>query len=113
MANEKISEYANSVSELEDADLLDVSKDIGGGNFESQKMTGAILRGFYRSGSIVITGSPQTVAFSSDLANTDYEVFIIDPDGIGFEDLGTFTVSGFDINGIIAGTMGYIAILNN
>ena len=103
MANEKISEYANSVSELEDTDLVDVSKDIGGGNFESQKMTGAIL----------ITGSPQTVAFSSDLANTDYEVFIIDPDGIGFEDLGTFTVSGFDINGIIAGTMGYIAILNN
>ncbi len=113
MANEKISEYSNSVSELENTDLLDVSKDIGGGSFESQKMTGAILRGFYRSGSITLTGSSQTVAFTSAMANTSFEVFIIDPNGLGWENLGTFTVNGFDITGLTTGTIGYIAILNN
>lgn len=113
MANEKISEYAISVSDFSDTDLLDVSKDIGGGSFQTQKMTGLVLRSFYRSGSITLTGSSQTVAFSSALANSNFEVFIIDPDGIGWEGLGTFTVNGFDINGYAVGTIGYIAILNN
>lgn len=113
MANEKTSQYSTSVSEFSDTDLLDVSKDIGGGSFESQKMTGLILRGFYRSGSISLTGSSQTVSFSTDLANANFEVFIIDPIGIGWEGLGTFTVGGFDINGYATGTIGYIAILNN
>lgn len=113
MANEKTSEYPNSVDELEDTDLLDVSKDIGGGNFESQKMTATVLKSFYRSSNITLTGSPQTVVFNSALPSTNYEVFIIDPDGISFEDLGNFTVNGFDITGLVAGNIGYMAILNN
>lgn len=113
MPNEKISEYVNSVSELGDTDLLDVSKDIGGGDFESQKMPGAILRAFYRSASITLTGSPQTVAFSSNFPNADFEVFIIDPSGNGWEKLENFTISGFDITGLSTQTIGYIAIRNN
>ena len=113
MANEKTSEYANSVTDFGDTDLLDVSKDVGGGNFESQKMTAKILRDFYRSASITLTGSPQTVAFSDDLPNTNYQIFIIDPNGVGWENLGSFTVSGFNITGLSTGTIGYIAIRNN
>jgi len=113
MANEKTSEYVNSVSEFADTDLLDVSKDIGGGNFESQKMTAAILRRFYRSASINLTGSSQTVSFSSPLPNANYEVFIIDPSGKGWEKLDTFTANGFNIAGLSTQTIGYIAILNN
>ena len=113
MANEKTSEYAVTVAEFEDTDLLDVSKDIGGGDFQSQKMPGAILRAFYRSGSITLTGSPQTVAFSSDFPNTNYQVFLIDPNGLGWENLGSFTVSGFDITGLSTGDIGFIAIRNN
>lgn len=37
MALEKISQYANEVTELAATDLLDVSKDIGGGNFQTNK----------------------------------------------------------------------------
>ena len=113
MANEKTSEYDITVAEFEDTDLLDVSKDIGGGDFQSQKMPAAILRDFYRSASVSLTGSAQTVAFSSDFPNTNFEVFIIDPTGNGWEKLENFTVSGFDITGLSTQTIGYVAIRNN
>ncbi|MGR3178865.1 MAG: hypothetical protein ACUZ8E_12500 [Candidatus Anammoxibacter sp.] len=113
MVNEKTSEYAVSVAEFEDTDLLDVSKDIGGGDFQSQKMTAAILRAFYRSASVNLTGSSQTVAFTSPFPNTNFEVFIIDPSGNGWEKLENFTVNGFDITGLSTQTIGYIAIRNN
>lgn len=46
MANQKITDYATSVTALENGDLLDVSKDVGGlgTTFESQKMTQTVLR---------------------------------------------------------------------
>ena len=113
MANEKTSEYAVSVAEFEDTDLLDVSKDIGGGDFQSQKMTGAVLRNFYRSAKVTLTGSPQTITFSSPLLNINYEVFIIDPTGLGWENINNRTLSGFDITGLSTQNIAYIAIVNN
>ena len=113
MANEKISEYANSVSELEDTDLLDCSKDIGGGNFQSQKLTAAILRNFFKSAAFAFTGAPQTIVFSSPLPNLNYQVMIIDANGIGWGNLGNFTVNGFDVEGLAAGNAAYIAVLDN
>lgn len=40
---EKISDYPNTVSSLQDTDLLDVSVDLGGGSYESQKMPASVL----------------------------------------------------------------------
>lgn len=44
MANEKISQYVNEVVTLADTDLFDVSDDLGGGSFESKRLTWANLR---------------------------------------------------------------------
>lgn len=46
MANKKTTEYVTSVTDLENGDLIDVSKDVGGlgTTFESQKMTQTVLR---------------------------------------------------------------------
>lgn len=113
MANEKISAYSVSVAELEDTDLIDVSKDIGGGDFESQKMTGAILRNFFKAGSKAITTAETQVTFSSSLPNTNYQINIIDNNGVGHEAPYDLQITGFKIKGLTAGTIGYIAILNN
>src|SRR3972149_10749098 len=44
MANQKISEYQNTAVDIANSDLYDVSKDLGAGDFESQKISGATLK---------------------------------------------------------------------
>ena len=67
MANEKVSQFATSVSELIDTDLLFVSKDTGGGNFESQKMSGLILMRFCKAQTAAIPTYETHITFSSPL----------------------------------------------
>lgn len=113
MANEKVSQFATSVSELSDTDLLLVSKDTGGGNFESQKMSGKILRSFFRAATEAITTSETQITFSSPLPNANYQLKIIDDDGTGYEKPTDLQASGFKIKGLSNGNIGYMAILNN
>lgn len=113
MANEKVSEFANDVSELSDTDLLLVSKDIGGGNFQSQKMTGLILRSFFRAATEAITIAETQITFSSPLPSANYQLKIIDDEETGYEKPFDIQVTGFKIKGLTDGNIGYMAILNN
>ena len=67
----------------------------------------------YRSGSQAITTVETQINFTSDLANNNYEVFIIDPNGIGWENITDKQVGGFKITGLNSGTIGFLVILNN
>ena len=67
----------------------------------------------YRSGAQAITTTQTQVTFSSDLANNNYEVFIIDPNGTGWENITDKQVGGFKITGLSSGTIGFLVILNN
>lgn len=113
MANEKVSEFVNNVSELSDTDLLLVSKDIGGGNFESQKMTGLVLKSFFRAATEAITTAETQITFSNPLTNANYQLEIIDNDATGYEKPYDLLATGFKIKGLTNGNIGYIAILNN
>jgi len=67
----------------------------------------------YRSGTKALTTVEVQITFSSDLANNNYEVFIIDPNGIGWENITDKQVGGFKITGVSSGTIGFLVILNN
>ena len=67
----------------------------------------------YRSGSQAITTVETQINFTSNLANNNYEVFIIDPNGTGWENITDKQVGGFKITGQSSGTIGFLVILNN
>lgn len=67
----------------------------------------------YRSGAQVLTTAQTQITFTSALANNNYEVFIIDPNGTGWENITDKQVGGFKITGLSSGTIGFLVILNN
>lgn len=67
----------------------------------------------YRSGTQALTTAQTQITFSSALANNNYEIFIIDPLGIGWENITNKLATGFKITGLSSGTIGFLAILNN
>lgn len=52
----KISQYANTLASISSTDLMDVSKDIGGGSFQTNKMTFAVLLSGIRTTTDTILG---------------------------------------------------------
>ena len=64
-----------------------------------------------RSGVVTLTAGSNTIAFSSALPSANYEVEIIDTNGIGVQQ-GAKTLNGFTVTALGAGTIGYIATMH-
>lgn len=70
--------------------------------------------GFSRIGSQAVTAGDTPVLFSSTMGTTNYQVILIDYDGnVGVKvKSGTIAATGFTIESLGSGTIGYIAIKN-
>ena len=67
----------------------------------------------YRSGFFNAANGNVTVPFTSDLGATNYRVFFDDPLNLISSQAFARTVSGFDVSGIGAGTVRYLAIIDS
>lgn len=95
---------ANMNTILKDMVVSDVNK-LSDGQVDATNL--------YRSGTKALTTVQTQVTFTSDLATNNYEIFIIDPLGIGWENITDKQKTGFKITGHSSGTIGFLAILNN
>lgn len=73
----------------------------------------SIVTNVYRSASVAVTAAQTQVTFSTPLASNNYEVLIVDPNGVGWENITDLQAAGFKITGLGSGTIIYFVILTN
>ena len=73
----------------------------------------ALVSGLIRSGSEVVIAGINTITFSAPLPTVNYSLVVYDLHGAGGEVvLGSEGLSGFQWDGLGAGMINYVAILN-
>ena len=73
----------------------------------------SIVTNVYRSDLATIGTTSTQITFSSALANANYQIVIVDPNGIGAEKPTSKLATGFKIKGLTAGDIIYFVILTN
>lgn len=72
-----------------------------------------IVANVYRAGTKAITTAQTQITFSLPaLASNNYQVMIIDSDGVGWGDITDKQTTGFKITGLSSGTIGWAVFLN-
>ena len=72
-----------------------------------------IVTNVYRSDLATIGTSSTQITFSTALPNANYQIVIVDPNGIGTEKPTNKLATGFKIKGLSAGDIIYFVILTN
>ena len=72
-----------------------------------------IVTNVYRSDLATISTSSTQITFSTALASANYQIVIVDPNGIGTEKPTNKLATGFKIKGLTAGDIIYFVILTN
>jgi len=73
----------------------------------------SIVTNVYRSDLATIGTTSTQVTFSSALPSANYQIVIVDPNGIGTEKPTNELATGFKIKGLTAGDIIYFVILTN
>ena len=73
----------------------------------------SIVTNVYRSDLATISTSSTQITFSTALASANYQIVIVDPNGIGTEKPTNKLATGFKIKGLTAGDIIYFVILTN
>ena len=81
MAEIKVEDYINSAADVQDTDLVDLTVDLGGGNFESKKLTFLVLKAVLL-GARRFKISKDFNDFSAATLEKNIEIFVLP---IGFE----------------------------
>ena len=73
----------------------------------------SIVTNVYRSDLATIGTTSTQITFSTPLANANYQIVIVDPNGIGTEKPTSKLATGFKIKGLTTGDIIYFVILTN
>lgn len=115
----KITQYATLATIIEGNDVMDLSKEVSPGVFESQQadisaIVAGILAQVYRSATVSLTSGSNIVTFSSPLPSANYELLFLPLDGTTAEPkTAVKTDAGYTIDVLDAGDFIYLAILTN
>ena len=116
MADEEINQYV-AATELKDGSFMDVDQDDGGGGFESQKISGALLRSLFmgRADTITVTAGDVIAGFKAVLYSvafplgTSIHIVPSDTGAMGIGDITLDTETGFTIEVGSAGEFSFTA----
>lgn len=73
----------------------------------------SIVTNVYRSNLATIGTSSTQITFSTALSSANYQIVIVDPNGIGTEKPTNKLATGFKIKGLTSGDIIYLVILTN
>lgn len=73
----------------------------------------SIVTNVYRSDLATIGTTSTQITFSTALSSANYQIVIVDPNGIGTEKPTNKLATGFKIKGLTAGDIIYLVILTN
>ena len=73
----------------------------------------SIVTNVYRANLATIGTTSTQVTFSTPLSSANYQIVIVDPNGIGTEKPTNKLATGFKIKGLVAGDIIYLVILTN
>jgi len=104
----------NGANQNTGANVNTLLNDVVDGTLNLEDDSTSLALDIYRSASVaVVAGVLEVVVFSTVLSTVNYQIILMDPTGVGWENIVNITTAGFDFTPLGTGNITYMAIINN